>query len=59
MTAENKEIKEIKLKEITPISTLDLSGGFTCDVETGLCGPIEETSKEKIEENQHANNDMV
>lgn len=59
MTAENKEIKEIKLTELTAINQLDLSGGYTCDIETGICGPTDKTTEENTEENQHANNDMV
>lgn len=59
MTTEKKEIKEINLTEFTTINQLDLSGGFTCDVETGICGPIEESKTENIEENKNANNNMV
>lgn len=59
VTAENEGIKEIKLTNLSTIDQLDLSGGFTCDIETGICGPIEEKTSEKIEENKHANNNMV
>lgn len=59
VAAENKGIKEIKLTELTTIEPLDLSGGFTCDIETGICGPIEEITAENLEENKHANNNMV
>ena len=59
MTEENKGIKEINLTELSTVNTLDLSGGFTCDIETGICGPIEEKTSEKTEENEDANNNMV
>ena len=59
VTAKNKEIKEINLTEFTTINQLDLSGGFTCDFETRICGPTDETTAEKIEENKNANNNMV
>ncbi len=59
MTTKNDEIKEINLTEFTTIDSLDLSGGFTCDVETGICGPIEEKTEENIKENKNEHNDMV
>lgn len=59
MTTENKEIKEINLTEFATINQLDLSGGFTCDFETGICGPTEDITIENIEENKNANNNMV
>lgn len=56
MDVENEEIKRT---ELSNINQLDLSGGFGCDVDTGLCGPAEEMKKEKTEENKNENNDMV
>jgi len=49
---------------VTSFENLDLGEGFVCDVETGICGPaeeIEETkqNKQKVKEQQHANNDLV
>lgn len=64
MTAENEGIKEINLTELSTVSQLDFSGGFTCDFETGMCGPTDETTTEKIiveniKETKNANNNMV
>ena len=59
MAAENESMKEMKLTKLSTIDLVDLSGGFTCDVETGICGPTEEVTGEKTEENTHANNNMV
>ncbi|HLR92194.1 MAG TPA: hypothetical protein VK048_03960 [Atopostipes sp.] len=42
-------LKEINVKKnnISTLDQLDLSGGFTCDMETGICGPAEEIQKKK------------
>lgn len=59
LTAKNKEIKEINLTKLSTINQLDLSGGFTCDLETGICGPAEKIQEENVEEKKNANNNMV
>lgn len=40
---------------------IDLSNGFVCDVETGICGPADEMKQDKNvkEEKKNANYDMV
>lgn len=38
---------------------LDLSGGFVCDLETGICGPVDEKEEKQVEEKQNANNNLV
>ncbi len=58
LTAKNKEIKEINLTRLPTINQLDLSSGFTCDLETGICGPTEK-NEENVEEKKNANNNMV
>lgn len=59
MTIENEGIKEINLSELSNLNQFDLSGGFICDVETGICGPTEEMIEENVEEKENENNDMV
>lgn len=48
-------------QQFATLENLDLSNGFACDVETGICGPIDdmkETSS-KQKEKRNADNDMV
>lgn len=37
----------IKQKNLSGLEQLDLSGGFTCDMETGICGPTETIQRKK------------
>lgn len=47
-------------KESLTLEGLDLSNGFVCDFETGICGPVDEINKQKsVEERNNANNNMV
>lgn len=47
-------------KESLTLEGLDLSNGFVCDFETGICGPVDEINEQKsVEERNNANNNMV
>lgn len=47
-------------RESSTLEGLDLSNGFVCDFETGICGPAEEINhKKSVEEKDNANNNMV
>jgi hypothetical protein len=48
-------------KQFVTLDNLDLSGGFACDFETGICGPIDEmkSAENNQEEKKNANNNMV
>ena len=47
-------------KESLTFEELDLSNGFVCDFETGICGPVDEINEQKsVEERNNANNNMV
>ena len=47
-------------KESLTLEELDLSNGFVCDFETGICGPVDEINEQKsVEERNNANNNMV
>ena len=37
----------IKQENVSGLEQLDLSGGFTCDMETGICGPTETIQEKK------------
>lgn len=47
--------------EFVALENLDFSNGFTCDFETGICGPINEIKEigNKTEETKNANNNLV
>lgn len=54
----------IQLNNVTNLqglSHVDFSEGFTCDMETGICGSADEINKakQKDEEKKNANNDLV
>lgn len=55
--------EKIQLKNVNTLSNLedvDFSGGYACDMETGICGPVEEVNKnEQTEETKNENNDLV
>lgn len=63
MLLSNSQIQPIQVnnKQFSALENLDLSQGFVCDVETGICGPAEDVNAEKInlEEKKNANNHMV
>ena len=46
--SENK-LQQINIKQegVSGLEHIDLSGGFTCDMETGICGPTETIRKKK------------
>lgn len=49
--------------ELKGLENIDFSGGFVCDLETGICGPEEEIQKAKNvsedEEKKNENNNLV
>ncbi len=56
--------EKIQLQNVNHLETLenlDFSGGYACDMETGICGPIDEQNQttKTEEEKKNANNDMV
>lgn len=56
--------EKIQLQNVNHLDTLgnlDFLGGYACDMETGICGPIDEQSQtpKTEEEKKNANNDMV
>lgn len=60
----NKKIQPLKnlnSNKSKDIEGLDLSGGYICDVETGICGPADEVndSTEDAKEKKHEDNDLV
>lgn len=47
-------------KESSTLEGLNLSNGFVCDFETGICGPADEiNNKKSVEEKDNADNNMV
>lgn len=60
MTKEKKKVESIGLNNLAGLDGIDLSGGYICDVETGICGPADEEMKnEPTEEKKNENNSMV
>ena len=59
MTKEKKKVETIELNQISGLEGIDLSGGYVCDVETGICGPTEEMKNETLEEKKNENNNLV
>lgn len=55
MTTENKTMKIFEFMDTTE------SMAYTCDIETGICGPIELNKEEKLSEGDknNENNDLV
>lgn len=55
--------EKIQLKNVNTLSNLedvDFLDGYACDMETGICGPVEEVNKnEQTEETKNENNDLV
>jgi len=51
LNLDKKTVKEkpLDIKPLKPLKTLDdsNSGGFICDMETGICGPIKEEKEKK------------
>lgn len=43
------------------LDTIDFTDGFACDMETGICGPINNGGvvRTTVEEKKNANNDLV
>ncbi len=59
--SENK-LQQINIKQegVSGLEHIDLSGGFTCDMETGICGPTETIQKKKkLKEIKNENNNLV
>ncbi|MDN6195373.1 MAG: hypothetical protein L0I93_02640 [Atopostipes suicloacalis] len=56
MTKETEETKE-NMTEFTNLAEFNLSDGYVCDVDTGICGPAKDlenkSSKEKKNESNH------
>lgn len=59
MTKEKDKVEEIKLNNLTSLDSIDLSGGYSCDLETGICGPVDEENEENVKEKKNENNNMV
>lgn len=61
MTKEKKKVENIGLNNLADLDGIDLSGGYICDVETGICGPADEEMKNEAaaEEKKNENNSMV
>lgn len=61
MTKEKKKVETIGLNNLAGLDGIDLSGGYICDVETGICGPAdeEEMKNERTEEKTNENNHVV
>lgn len=57
------KVKLNNVMELKGLKNLDLSDGFVCDMETGICGPEDEIQKAKQakvdEEEKNANNNLV
>lgn len=57
------KIKLNNVTELKGLENIDLSGGFICDLETGICGPEEEiknAQKASVdEEKKNENNNLV
>lgn len=47
--------------EFATLEDLDFPNGFTCDFDTGICGPFDEIKEtnNKTEETENANNNLV
>lgn len=56
-----EELTEMKqLNTLSDLEGMSLSNDMICDVETGICGPVDNPDeKQSTEENKDANNDMV
>ena len=61
MTKEKKKVETIGLNNLSGLDEIDLSGGYICDVETGICGPMDEAAmkNEPTEEKKNESNSMV
>jgi len=57
MAEENIQLTNVQ--NLSNLENVDFSGGYACDMETGICGPIDQESQEKTEENKNENNDLV
>lgn len=50
----------IQLDSSNQLNNIDFSNGYACDMETGVCGPVDKKEEEtKIEEKKNANNSLV
>lgn len=56
-----EKIQLQNVRNLSSLETIDFSDGYACDLETGICGPINEQSQnEKVEEeSKNANNHLV
>lgn len=55
-----EKIQLQNVKKLSNLEDVDFSGDYACDMETGICGPVEEVNKnEQTEESKNENNDMV
>lgn len=59
MTKDKAKIKTMDLTNLADVNQIDLSAGYICDVETGICGPTEEIKNENSEEKKNENNNLV
>ena len=50
MRKEKVRKEKAGLTDLSNLNDLDLPTGYICDVETGICGPVDELENEKIEE---------
>ena len=51
--------KENEFKNLESLDHLDMSAGFVCDTETGICGPADEVENKKSKEQKNESNHMV
>lgn len=55
-----EKIQLTNANNLSSLENVDFSGGYACDMETGICGPVDQQNRnEETEENTNANNDLV
>lgn len=55
-----EKIQLTNVNNLSSLENVDFSGGYACDMETGICGPVDKQNQNgKTEESKHANNDLV
>lgn len=61
LAEKTKQTGQGQLTEFSNFEGLDISGGFVCDMETGICGPAVDINikKTNLEEKKNGNNSLV
>lgn len=55
-----EKIQLTNANNLSSLENVDFSGGYACDIKTGICGPVDQQNRnEETEENTNANNDLV